>query len=876
MAALPAQWETVAACQQRFLTHLAQAQHRFLQSQQDAEAALLAARTAFASRGRQEPTPPPPEPGPTFDRGQLESLAAGSRVSDVLGPRFAGPGGHPGRIRLPQPPLLLIDRVTRIDATPASAGQRRTPSGTLWSETDVRPGSWYLDPTGRMPAGILAEAGQAALLLIQCLGADLPDHDGSRCRFLGAELTYHGSPPVPGETLCYEIHVDGHSEHDGVRLFFFRVDCHVDGQRRLSARGAQAGLFTADVRAGAQGLVWDPDDEIPADAPVDPPAVRCSRQSFEAAAVRAFADGRPHDCFGAGWEATRAHLRTPRIADGRMLHLHEVTRFAPHGGPWGRGYLRAELPIAPDAWFFAGHFPDDPCMPGNLMLEGCLQAMSFYLAASGYTTDRDGWRFEPVPENTFRIRCRGQVTPASRRLTYEVFVTEVSAGPQPTVFADVLCTVDGVRALHARHVGLRLVPDWPLSQWRELPAAARPAALAPPALQPPASAGPEQQVRVAAVDGFRFDHGSLLAWAWGKPSEAFGPSYARFDGTRSLPRMPGPPYQFVSRIVSAAGPMGGMQVGSRVEAEYDLPPEAWSWQHGSSAVMPLAVLLEVALQPCGWLGIYAGSVLDADTDLLLRNLQGQGTVHAEVVPGIRTLRTRAVLTSVARNAGVTIESFDVECYAGGTPVLSLSTVFGYFPKDAFDRQPGFPVSAAEHARLTEPSPYTVDLTARPARYCQGTLRLADPMLLMVDRVTGYWPDGGRAGLGRLRSEKDVDPGEWFFRAHFFQDPVQPGSLGIEAMVQLLQFYMIERDLAAGLHRPRFEPVRLGEQLSWKYRGQVVPTSTRITVELEILQVGTDDRGRYALAEGWLWVDGVRVYHAERLGMRIVPDDLPAR
>jgi hypothetical protein len=48
------------------------------------------------------------------------------------------------------------------------------------------------------------------------------------------------------------------------------------------------------------------------------------------------------------------------------------------------------------------------------------------------------------------------------------------------------------------------------------------------------------------------------------------------------------------------------------------------------------------------------------------------------------------------------------------------------------------------------------------------------------------------------TEKDVDPGEWFFKAHFFQDPVMPGSLGIEALCQLLQWYMAERGIGADL------------------------------------------------------------------------------
>src|SRR5256885_2363 len=119
------------------------------------------------------------------------------------------------------------------------------------------------------------------------------------------------------------------------------------------------------------------------------------------------------------------------------------------------------------------------------------------------------------------------------------------------------------------------------------------------------------------------------------------------------------------------------------------------------------------------------------------------------------------------------------------------------------------------------------------------------MLLMLDRVTGYDPAGGRAGLGRLTAEKDVDAGEWFFKAHFFQDPVQPGSLGIEAMYQLLQFYLLERGAGAEITEPRFELLRGKEPLVWKYRGQVVPAHGRITTELEITEFGAAAEGRNA-------------------------------
>ena len=103
-----------------------------------------------------------------------------------------------------------------------------------------------------------------------------------------------------------------------------------------------------------------------------------------------------------------------------------------------------------------------------------------------------------------------------------------------------------------------------------------------------------------------------------------------------------------------------------------------------------------------------------------------------------------------------------------------------------------------------------DLQLRPARYFAGTARLASPMLCMIDRITGWDPKGGEQGLGWARAEKTVDPSEWFFKAHFFQDPVQPGSLGIEAMLQLLQWSMLELDLDRG--KPvRFTPIALENQ-----------------------------------------------------------------
>lgn len=498
--------------------------------------------------------------------------------------------------------------------------------------------------------------------------------------------------------------------------------------------------------------------------------------------------------------------------------------------------------------------------------------MAFYLTAMGYTVARDGWRFEPVDGQPYRAMCRGQATPEDGRVVYEVFVRGVSAGPVPTLHADVLGSVDGMKAFLGRGMALRLVPDWPLTQWRQT---------GPPTVQTGGAPLPlprlgglvghrEERPVATAADGFRFGYPSLLACAWGRPSEAFGPMYEPFDGTRGVARLPGPPYHFMSRIVSVDGPQGGMRENSRVVAEYDVPEDAWFFGQSGGRAMPFAVLMEVALQPCGWLASYVGSALTTEADLLFRNLDGTGTVTGEVTPATRTVRTRAELTRLSRSGEMIIESFRVSCTADDVPVFAMETVFGFFPRSAFDDQQGVPVTPDDRARLAEPCDRAVDLTARPDRYCAGELCLPGPMLLMLDRVTGYWPEGGSAGLGRLRSEKDVRPDAWFFRAHFFQDPVQPGSLGVEAMCQLLQFHLLERGAAEGMPRPRFEPVLPDRETAWTYRGQITPAHRLIRVDMDIVESGRDARGPYAVADATLWGDDICIYRVRGLGMRVVP------
>jgi 3-hydroxymyristoyl/3-hydroxydecanoyl-(acyl carrier protein) dehydratase len=787
--------------------HLLSAEHADFLAHRERVSRLLASATASSTQ------PIAASPAVLFDRADLEFLAVGP-VSKLFGPAFAEQDGFARHTRMPGPPMLLADRVLGIDAEPATMG-----TGSIRTQTDVCSDSWYLDPAGRMPAGLMVESGQADLLLISWLGADLLTRGERVYRLLGCEITFHGALPHPGETLTFDISVDGHAEQGGVRLFFFHYDCQVGATARLSVRNGQAGFFTTAELAGTGGVLWDPPRPTPS-------AVR----RFDRDRVEAFARGRLADCFGPGFEVVGAHVRTPRATGPEFLLFDEVDAYDADSG-----YARATLAISPDSWFFAGHFAADPCMPGTLMLDGCFQLMAFHLTAAGCTVARDGWRFEPVPERPCRISCRAQVTPEARVLTYELFITDFQNDGQgpPVLVADLLCSVDGVKAFLAEGLALRLVPDWPLDQWRWLGGLD----------------GFVEPKPVARIGSVALGWESLLASAWGRPSEMMGDVLAAMDDGRRLARLPGPPYHFMSRITELDGEAGSGD--RRLIAEYDVPESAWFWDEGDGRTMPLCVLLEVALQPCGWLALYTGGIPDAATALLFRNLDGQGTLTA-VPRGTRVLRTEVRLTDISRADKVIIDSFTLRVWADERLVGELRSGFGFFPPDAFAERTGLAGPAWETLGPSAPQPDPDSCQAAPF-----TVTSQDtPTLSLIDRITGFWPQ-----TRRIRAEKDIAPRDWYFRAHFFQDPVQPGSIGLEAMLQVLRCYLVLSGAASD--DAVFEPWLDGRPVTWKYRGQVVPGDRVTTIELEV----TDSGPGYAVAEAWLSVDGSPIYHAAGIGLR---------
>jgi len=814
------------------------------------------------------PVAPPAPAGarPAYDRALCLEFAVGS-VAKVLGPEFAAVDRYPVRVRLPDEPLMLVDRILSVEGVKGSMT-----SGRVVTEHDVRPGAWYLDGH-RTPVCITIEAGQADLFLCSYLGIDLALKGTRAYRLLDATVTFHRGLPQPGDVVRYDIHIDRFVRQGETYLFFFRFEGTVNGRPVVTMKDGCAGFFTEQETAESGGIVLSADEQALTPGrrghswqDLVPMAV----ESYDAQQLEALRGGDLAGCFGPLFNGLG--LSDPvRIPGGRMHLIDRVVELDPTGGRFGLGLTRAEADIRGDEWFLTCHFVDDMVMPGTLMYECCVHTLRVLLMRMGWVTDQTGICYEPVPGVPSTLRCRGPVTQTTRVVTYEVAVKEVGYNPEPYVIADALVYADGQRIVQFIDMSLKMTG----ATREQIEATWCRADTTPASLMPIGAASVPADVRPALYDSDR-----ILAFAVGRPSTAFGERYLVFDADRRIARLPGPPYKFLDRITDIHAEAWHLAPGGWIEAQYDVPPDEWYFRANRQPSMPFAIVLEIALQPCGWLAAYLGSALRNKDDLSFRNLGGTATLYEEVFGDAGTLTVRVRITKVSEAGGMIVQSFDMQIWRAGRIVYAGETQFGFFSAAALAQQVGIRDAAA---RLYVPDAEEV---ARGRRFALETLAPLTPddtsvaqpdaaavlparAFRMIDEIELFVPDGGPHGLGFIRGVKQVDPHEWFFAAHFYQDPVCPGSLGFESFLQLLKVVALERWGEQLRHTHRFEPILVGREHTWVYRGQITPKNRR--VEVDIVVTGIQDGSSPTVAgSGFLKVDGIPIYEMRDVGVRLVP------
>jgi 3-hydroxyacyl-[acyl-carrier protein] dehydratase/trans-2-decenoyl-[acyl-carrier protein] isomerase len=147
----------------------------------------------------------------------------------------------------------------------------------------------------------------------------------------------------------------------------------------------------------------------------------------------------------------------------------------------------------------------------------------------------------------------------------------------------------------------------------------------------------------------------------------------------------------------------------------------------------------------------------------------------------------------------------------------------------------------------------------------GNAQLPTPNMLMMDRISKISDQGGEFGKGEILAELDIRPDLWFFACHFPGDPVMPGCLGLDAMWQLVGFFL------AWIGNPGHgRALGVGEV---KFTGQVLPTAKKVTYHIDMKRV-ISRKLVLGVADGVMLVDGRTIYTAKdlRVGLFTTTDN----
>jgi 3-hydroxyacyl-[acyl-carrier protein] dehydratase/trans-2-decenoyl-[acyl-carrier protein] isomerase len=156
--------------------------------------------------------------------------------------------------------------------------------------------------------------------------------------------------------------------------------------------------------------------------------------------------------------------------------------------------------------------------------------------------------------------------------------------------------------------------------------------------------------------------------------------------------------------------------------------------------------------------------------------------------------------------------------------------------------------------------------ARGELFGEGNAKLPMPPMLMMDRILNISDKGGSADKGEIHAELDINPDLWFFKCHFLGDPVMPGCLPLDALWQLVGFFL---GWMGGLGRGR--ALGVGEV---KFSGMILPTAKKVSYYIDMKRVILR-KLVLGIADGIVKVDGKQIYEVKDLKVGLVTDEQAA-
>ncbi len=764
-----------------------------------AHRAALEAQHALVERLMQSGDTRAPLPG---GRSVGASEVGGTSRSPGTVPAPAAPAAAaPGHVGSPPLGALppFVSRVTRV-----SDSGGRTIVGT---EYDV-PAEQTVD--GQVPVAILLSAVVGCRLLTGDRGGGRAPH---------TTVTFAAELPAAGEPIGCEVSVDTGS---GVDLV---ATCH-------TPRTAVLQLGTAPAAAIVDG---PPRPAAPPGTARFTPLARTATRSLTSADLALLAEGKAADVFGAGYAQNGCNpsLRLPGAGLRVIDRVEDIDRT---GGPHRLGALTAATDLGPAA---------APFDLEALLVEGALQVLSTYLLYLGAQLVLPDARFQPVPGVPVEVEFSGPPPAAGAALRYQADVFELGFIPRPHALADVTVHADGVPVMTIHGIGVEI------REKSGTPYCPGPGGKVGSFLGRTNATGERSQ-----LNEFHMNHA-----AKGDLAVAMGPEFEIYRDSKA-PYIPNGDFLFVDRMMTWTGERGRLVAGATMDTEYDSAADAWYYQHNGYPFMPYCVLMETSLQSAVLLGYYLGATLPFPTEQFrIRNLDGHATVVKDVDLRGRTIRQHSTLLFSSAMPGTILQKFQYDLSVGGEVFYTGESLFGYHTEEALSNQLGL-----DSGKHVPPWLDGADVAARHidlrggarGRLAGGAgLRIGSGQLDLVDAVD-IVPGGGLHQAGYLRGHRYVRPDEWDFSCHFHRDPVMPGSLGVEAILQAMQLYVIEFGLAAGIDRPQFA-ASAGVTMGWRYRGQILRTDSDMDFDVHIKEVRREPGRILVIGDANLWKHGLRIY-----------------
>lgn len=564
------------------------------------------------------------------------------------------------------------------------------------------------------------------------------------------------------------------------------------------------------------------------------PLARSTRSMLSAGDLALLARGEIATVLGAAYDQRGAnpHLR---LGGGAELLLTAVDRIDIRGGRHGRG-----LVIARCRWRRCGSPSAEDLLEAAVQtaeLLGLYLGVHLCFADASFEVGRpDG----SGGGDTVLIAAPGH-NDAEFEMEFEV--SELDLLPRPWLVGDARCHVRGrpVGRVDRIAVTLRERPGTPV--------------------------GPDHGGVVPAFLGRISPSGApamlgefhLAHLARGDQGIALGPEFAGYLGRRAT-RLPSGGLLLVDRVIAVQGTRGELEGGASHDTEYDAAADSWYYRDTANASMPNCVLMETSLQSALLVGYFLGATLrDPEGDYSLRNLEGSATLLRDIELRDATIAQHSTLRSTLDMPGSVLQDFEYTLSEGGQPFYSGESMFGYFMAQTLANQVGLDGGRCAPSWLESQDPppptRTVDIAARRRR--GGSPRCSTGHLALLDTMDVV-DGGGRAGLGYLHVTREVDPQAWFFARHFHLDPVIPGSLGVETLLQALQEWLVDAGHGDELQDAEFV-VPVGATLKWKYRGQILPTDAYTTIEVHVIAVEHRPGRVRVVGAGSLWKSGLRIY-----------------